>query len=80
MITKDYRENRARFPNEALAAHRGKWAAFSPDGCRIVASDATIEDLETQLTAMGVDGQDVVFEWVVGPDDDDCRLGVEEWR
>jgi hypothetical protein len=80
MITKDYRDNRDRLPNEALAAHRGKWAAFSPDGCRIIASATTIESLETQLAAIGVDGQNVVFEWVAGPDDDDCRLGAEEWR
>jgi hypothetical protein len=80
MITEEYRDNRRRMTAEELAAHRGKWAAFSRDGRRIIASSETHEGLQDGLAAMGMSGQDFVFAWVVGPDDDDCRLGAEEWR
>lgn len=77
MITRDYFDNRARFPITELNTHRGEWVAFSPDGMRIVARAATLELLEGRLREMGVDGQSVVFESVAGPDDD-VYLGAGE--
>ena len=49
MITQEYRNNRAHFPHGELAKYRGEWVAFSADGCRIVASAATVTQLEEQL-------------------------------
>ncbi len=77
MITQVFRTNRARFPRADLAAHQGEWIAFSADGTRIIAGAATLEALETKLEGLGVDGQDVVFESVGGPDDD-IYLGAGE--
>jgi hypothetical protein len=78
MISQQFLEMRARFPATELALHRGKWVAFSRD-CRIVASAPTPEDLDEQLAALGLCGQDVVLEWVPGPDED-CKLGASEWQ
>lgn len=77
MISQEFRENRARFPLAELAAHRGEWIAFNRDGTRIVAGAATFEDLGNLLDALGIDGQDVVFESVAGPEDD-IYLGAGE--
>lgn len=77
MISQEFRKNRAAFPLAELAAHRGEWIAFSRDGTRIVASAATIEGLGERLDALGMDGQEVVFESVGGPDDD-VYLGAGE--
>ena len=79
MITKDYVKNRARFPIAELLTHRGKWAAFNPEGSRIIANAATPEELETTLADLGMSAQDVVWEWVPGPDED-CSLGAQEWQ
>ena len=80
MISPDFHVNKARIAPEVLAPHRGKWAAFSSDGCTIAASALDLDELENKLAAMGIDAQEVAFAWVVGPDDDDCRLGAEEWQ
>jgi hypothetical protein len=77
MLTQEFRENRKRFPREELAKYRGQWVAFSPDGRRIVAGAATLEDLEVRLQAMGEDAQRLAFEGIPGPDDD-MFLGAEE--
>jgi hypothetical protein len=77
MVTREYRTNRARFPQGELVQFRGRWVAFSADGCRIVASGETIEQLEDQIVAAGEDPQRVVLEWVAGPEDD-CLLGGGE--
>lgn len=74
MITQESRTNRARFPRTELAKFQGAWVAFSADGCRIVASGPTIEQLEEQVVASGEDPQRVVREWFAGPEDD-CLLG-----
>ena len=78
VITQEYRTNRARFPHSALAQFRGGWVAFSPDGCRIMASGETLEQVEEQLAGVGEDAQRVVLEWVAGPEDDSL-LGGGEW-
>jgi len=69
VITKEYRDNRARFPRAEILKHQGSWAAFSADGCRIVASGTSVEQLETKLAENG-NGQNVVLEWLPGPEDD----------
>jgi hypothetical protein len=79
MLTKEFRENRKRFPHEELAKYRGQWVAFSPDGRRIVASAPTLEALHQRLEAAGEDVQQLPMEGVPGPDDD-FSLGSEELR
>jgi hypothetical protein len=77
VITQEYRTNRGRFPQAEVAKYRGTWVAFSADGCRIVASGETAEQLEKQLAALDEDGQRVVLEWVAGPEDDNLLGGGE---
>jgi hypothetical protein len=77
VITQEYRRNRARFPRPQLVKYQGTWVAFSADGCRIVASAETVEQLEEQLAAVGEDAQLVVLEWVAGPEDDSLLGGGE---
>jgi hypothetical protein len=77
VITQEYRTNRARFPQSALVQYQGGWVAFSADGCRIVASGATVEQVEERLAAAGEDAQGVVLEWVAGPEDDSLLGGGE---
>ena len=77
MITQEYRTNRARFPRAEVAKYQGTWVAFSADGCRIVASGETVDQLEERLTALGEAGQRVVLEWLAGPEDDSLLGGGE---
>src|SRR4051812_1833315 len=63
-----YAANRARFPQEELLRHAGRWVAFSRDGSRIVDSHATLEGLEDQLRAAGREPQDYVYESVAADD------------
>jgi hypothetical protein len=79
MFTQEFWKNRAQFPHEELAKYRGQWVAFSADGCRIVASAATLEALEDRLEATGEDAQQLLLEGLPGPEDDSF-LGAEEFR
>jgi hypothetical protein len=78
VISHEYRTNRARFPRAELDKYRGNWVAFSADGLRVVAGGPTVDDVEEQLTALGIDAQRVVLEWVPGPDDD-SQLAGGQW-
>ena len=78
MITQEYRNNRARFPQAELAKYHGMWVAFSADGCRIVASAETVAQLEEQLAAGHPNPPQVVLEWLSGSDEDRL-LGAGEW-
>ena len=59
-----YRENQQRIPPTEIAKHVGKWAAFSRDGKRVVASATTLERLEKKLHSAGEDPEHVVFEFL----------------
>jgi hypothetical protein len=75
MVSQEYRTNRALFPRAELAKYQGAWVAFSADGCCIVASGETVEQLEEQILTLGKDPQRVVREWVAGPEDDTLQGG-----
>jgi hypothetical protein len=77
MNTLEYRTNRAQFPREELAKHHGQWVAFSLDGRRILAGDEELERLGERLMARGEDLQQVVFEYVPGPEDNSTLDRVE---
>ena len=70
VITQQYRTNRDRFSEADLLQYRGRWVAFSADGCRIVASGETVEHLEEQLASAGENPQHVVLEWLAGSEDE----------
>jgi hypothetical protein len=57
-----YQENRSKIPWAELTKHQGKWAAFSMDGQRVVASHEDLDGLEEALVALGEDAQTEVFE------------------
>jgi hypothetical protein len=75
VITQEYRLNRPRFPQTELAAYQGRWVAFSSDGRRIVGCGRTVGEVEAELTTTGEDAQQVVFEWVAGPEEDSLAPG-----
>jgi hypothetical protein len=59
-----YQHNRAQFLPEGLLPFVGKWVAFSTDGKQIVASHEKLAGLESELQAMGVNPQEVLFEQI----------------
>lgn len=63
-------ENRRKIPHEKLLPHAGQHVAFSADGARIVASGADYESLAARLRTLGIDGSEVVWSYVPGPDED----------
>jgi hypothetical protein len=70
MVSKEFLKNRARFPAERLYDHAGKWVAFAQDGTSIVAGATTLHLLEEKLNQLGVDAQNVCFEFVPEPGDE----------
>jgi len=64
MSVQSYRDQRQRISPDELARHLGKWAAFSRDGSRIVASCETLEQLENKLIAAGDNPQELVYEFI----------------
>jgi hypothetical protein len=64
-----YRKNRLAFPPGELAKYRSQWVAFASDGSRVLASGEDLERLESQLAGLGIDAQDVAFEYVPGPEE-----------
>jgi hypothetical protein len=77
LVTKEYRTNRAQFPQAELTRYQGNWVAFSVDGCRILASGDTLERLESQIAAAGEDPLRLVLEWIAGSEDDSLLGGGE---
>jgi hypothetical protein len=63
-----YDENRSKFPLEELVKYAGKHIAFSLDGTRILASGDSIEEVEDQLIAAGINPNQVVGSYVDPPD------------
>ena len=64
MDTRRLRENRALFLPDELARYCGQWVAFSMDGRRIVASAATLGELDALLVAQGEDPEQVALEFL----------------
>lgn len=65
----------AEFPLEELRRHRGRWVAFSPDGCRLLASSPTIAALDNLVRSAGEDPEEVLLQWV--PEGDSIASGME---
>ncbi len=70
MDVRVFQKNRATFSREQLTQYQGCWVAFSADGRRIVASGATLDQVESQLAAQRDDPEQVFLEWIGGPEDD----------
>jgi hypothetical protein len=60
---------------EELRNHRGHWVAFSADGTRLIASCATLKELETHLRATGENPEEVLLDRI--PDGDAILSGSE---
>jgi hypothetical protein len=75
MSVQSYRQARQKIPLDEMAKHRGKWAAFSHDGARVVASAKSLERLEKKLLAGNEDPRQVVYEFV---DEDETMAGGAE--
>jgi hypothetical protein len=65
-----YAQQRQRVPAEALAAYAGQYVAFNGDASQIVAHAAELPALFASLQAAGVPSDQVVWEWVPGPDEE----------
>jgi hypothetical protein len=59
-----FQENRRNFPPAELAPYYGKYVAWSPDGCRILASGHSMDEVEQHLIAAGIDPSQVVGSYV----------------
>ena len=53
MNMQEYLKNRAAFPLEELAKHRGEWVAWSLDGTRLVAASRDPDALDDLIRAAG---------------------------
>jgi hypothetical protein len=69
--------NGAEFPVSELAAHAGKWIAWSPDGSRIVAHADDPEVLDDLVRQAGEDPQRCIIE---GIPEEDAVLGFGNIR
>jgi hypothetical protein len=59
-----YFENRRNCPPQELEKYAGEYVAWSWDGSQILASGASMEQVEQQLVAAGIDPSRVVGEYV----------------
>jgi hypothetical protein len=62
-------------PGEETGKHRGRWLAYSADGCRFIASGCTLKELEIQLRATGENPEEVLLDRI--PDGDAILSGSE---
>jgi hypothetical protein len=61
-------QNRPHFPKDELQRYAGLHVAWSPDGLRILASGETMEAVEQQLIAAGIDPSQVIGDFVSPPE------------
>jgi hypothetical protein len=64
-----YARNRRTIPLDTLACYAGQWVAFSADGTRVVASGNTIDELDANLQAAGIDAGEVGWERIPALDE-----------
>jgi hypothetical protein len=62
-----FNENFARFPAEEYLKHSGQYIAWNLDATRILASGATVDELEEKLRAMGIKLEEWVTDYVDPP-------------
>jgi hypothetical protein len=62
-------------PAEELGKHRGHWLAFSADGARLIASCATLKELDIHVRAAGENPEDVLLDRI--PNGDAILSGSE---
>lgn len=70
-----FRENRARFPLDALKSYQGQWVAFSLDGQRIIASSDDLNALDKLIVEAGENPEHVALERI---ELEDISLGGAE--
>jgi hypothetical protein len=72
MDVQEYLKNRHEFPHDELSRHTGHYVAWSPDGTRILASDADPARVIEAVKAQGFDPGETVISYV--PTDDETLL------
>jgi hypothetical protein len=60
---------------EELSKHRGHWLAYSADGARLIASCATLKELDIHVRAAGENPEDVLLDRI--PNGDAILSGSE---
>ncbi len=60
---------------EELGKYRGRWVAFSGDGCRLIASAASLANLDAKVREAGEDPEEVLLERI--PEGDSIASGSE---
>jgi hypothetical protein len=79
MLTRDFRANRAAFPQAELDRYQGQWVAFNAEGNLVLAWGEDIGQVEAQLLAQGNSPNDVALERIPSPEDDSL-LGGQEFQ
>ena len=67
--------NRNKFTYEQLAPYAGQHVAWSTDGTRIIAHHADVAELFRTVEAMGLAGDEVVFDYLPALDAPDSFIG-----
>jgi hypothetical protein len=63
-------ENRNKVAPEVWFKHAGRYVAWNLEGTAIVASGADLEELEANLAAAGIKGDQVVQSYCPGPEEE----------
>jgi hypothetical protein len=70
-----YQKNRRRIPAASLLKYDGMWVAFSSDGCCVVASGRSFENLQDDIARKQLNAEELGLEHLVL---DDVQLGGAE--
>lgn len=69
-----YSQNRSRVPPEQMRPYAGQHVAWSPDGTRILAHGADLDEVIAKLKAIGIHFSEAVWEHVPPLDAEDSLL------
>ena len=65
----EFRRNQSRFPREELEKYNGQYAAWSPDGTRILAAHTDPAQVDAVLAAAGYDPAEILVNLVAVPEE-----------
>ena len=64
-----FNQNRVLHPPEDLLPYANQHVAWTADGTRLLTNGLTEDEVEEKLVAMGINPNQVVFEYIPDPDE-----------